>query len=388
MGKRTLYLMILVLVVLPLNGQDLKKSQEAFMEAEYFMVYGDYSDALPYYLRLYEQFPDNSNIAYRIGTCYLNTTGKKNLSIKYLEEAVTNMSAKYKEGALAQKSAPYEALYSLALSYRVNYQFVKAKEAFTRYKETLLDDDLENISFIDQQIATCDNAVKLMAKPVQFREENMGPLFNDEKSNFNPICSPDGKFFAFMTSLKFYDAVMFSKNVNGKWSAPVNITPEIQLDGDLFISCLSADGKLLLLSKDDDFNSDIYFSTFDGTKWTKAREMNKNINTRYWESHGFVNEDQTILIFASDRPGGFGGLDLYISRKDQKGEWGPAVNLGPEVNTQFNEDRPFLLNNGKTLFFASQGHSSMGGFDIFQSNLQTNNLWSKPENIGYPLNYT
>ncbi len=115
-------------------------------------------------------------------------------------------------------------------------------------------------------------------------------------------------------------------------------------------------------------------------------EMNRNINTRYWESHGFVNEDQTILIFASDRPGGFGGLDLYISRKDMKGEWGPAVNLGPEVNTQFNEDRPFLLNNGKTLFFASQGHSSMGGYDIFKSNLQTNNLWSIPENIGYPLN--
>jgi len=91
------------------------------------------------------------------------------------------------------------------------------------------------------------------------------------------------------------------------------------------------------------------------------------------------------MIFASDRPGGFGGLDLYISRK-AGGDWGPAVNLGPEINTPFNEYRPFLINNGKTLFFSSQGHKNMGGYDLFRSDLQSNNLWSQPENMGYPLN--
>ena len=209
--------------------------------------------------------------------------------------------------------------------------------------------------------------------------------FNDEKSNFNPLISADGKSFAYMVSLKFYDAVMFSRLVNGKWTPPVNITPELQSDGDFYISCLSADGKLLFLSKDDHINSDIYVSSYDGNSWSKTVKLNKNINTKYWESHGFISEDGNQLIFASDRPGGFGGLDLYISHK-VNGDWGPAVNLGPEINTQFNEDRPFLINNGKTLFFSSQGHENMGGYDLFRSDLQSNGLWSKPKNLGYPIN--
>jgi hypothetical protein len=228
-------------------------------------------------------------------------------------------------------------------------------------------------------------AKTLIANPVSFTEENTGQLFNDEKSNFNPVISADNKSFAFMVSLKFYDAIMFSRFLNGKWTAPVNITPEIQSDGDFYISCLSADGKTLFLSRDDNYNSDIYFSSYNGESWSKTIKLNKYINTKYWESHGFISEDGSQLIFASDRPGGFGGLDIYISHK-VNGDWGPAVNLGPEINTQFNEDRPFLINKGVTLFFSSQGHQNIGGYDMFRSEVQSNGLWSKPKNLGYPLN--
>ena len=117
------------------------------------------------------------------------------------------------------------------------------------------------------------------------------------------LISADGKSFAYMVSLKFYDAVMFSRLVNGKWTAPVNITPELQSDGDFYISCLSADGKLLFLSKDDNFNSDIYTSTFDGTSWTPTVKLNKNINTKYWESHGFISEDGEQLVFCFRQAG-------------------------------------------------------------------------------------
>ena len=92
------------------------------------------------------------------------------------------------------------------------------------------------------------------------------------------------------------------------------------------------------------------------------------------------------MIFSSDRPGGFGGLDLYLSKLMADGEWGPPMNMGPEINTPFNDDRPFLINNGTILFFASQGHYSMGGYDIFRSDLQSNGLWNKPKNLGYPVN--
>ena len=385
MRKRAICLFISFVLVVPLHAQVNKELQDSFLEAEYFMMNGDYSDALTYYLPLYQKLPDNSNLAYRIGVCYLNIPSKKNLSVDFLTIASKNMSAKRKEGSINQVAAPYDALYQLGKAYRVNFKFDQAKEAFTKYLATLLPDDHENVDFIKHEIEVCDKAKDFIAKPVSFSEENIGELFNDEKSQFNPLISADGKSFAFMSSLKFYDAIMFSKLMNGKWSAPINITPDLEVDGDYFISCLSSDGKLLFLSKDDNDNSDIYVSSYVGDTWTKIVKLNKNINTKYWESHGFISEDGNQLIFASDRPGGFGGLDLYISQK-VNGDWGTPVNLGPEINTQFNEDRPFLINHGKTIFFSTQGHESMGGYDIFRSDLQSNGLWSKPKNLGYPIN--
>jgi hypothetical protein len=311
--------------------------------------------------------------------------GKKDISVKYLEAAVKNISAKHKEGTVNQVAAPYDALYELAKAYRINYNFDKAKETYLRYRATLLPDDRENIEFIEHEIKVCDIAKILISKPVSFSVENMGELINDEKSNFNPAISADGKSFVYMSSLKFYDAVMYTRIVNGKWAGPVNIYPELQIDGDISISCISKDGKLLLLSKDDNYNSDIYSAAFDGTIWFPAVRLNKNVNTKYWESHAFITEDGNQLIFASDRPGGFGGLDLYISTKIN-GDWGPAINMGSDINTQFNEDRPFLANHSKVLIFSSQGHENMGGYDLFKSELQSTGSWKKPENMGYPLN--
>ena len=385
MSKRAVCLLFILLLIAPVYAQENKDLEDSFLEAEYFLMNESYSDALTYYLQLYEKLPDNANLAYCVGVCYLNIPGKKNLSIQYLENAIKNMSAKHKEGTLTQVAASYDALFELGRAYRINYRFDKAKETFTKYLATLLPDDHENIDFVRNEIKACEMAKDLIATPVAYAEENMGELFNDEKSNFNPLISADGKSFAYMVSLKFYDAVMFSRLVNGRWSAPVNITPELQSDGDFYISCLSADGKLLFLSKDDHVNSDIYVSSYDGKTWSKTVKLNKNINTKDWESHGFISEDGNQLVFASDRPGGFGGLDLYISRK-VNGDWGPAVNLGPEIYSQFNEDRPYLINNGKTLFFSSQGHENMGGYDIFRSDLQSNGLWSIPKNLGYPIN--
>lgn len=385
MIKRSAWLFISLFFCISIYAQDTKVLQETFLEAEYFLMSEDYSDALAFYLQLYEKLPENSNLAYRIGVCYLNIPGKKNLSIDYLENAVKNMSAKHKEGSISQIAAPYDALYNLGKAYRINFMFDKAKDAFVRYLGTLLPDDHQNLDFINHEIKVCDTAKDLISKPVAFTEENIGILFNDEKPNFSPLISADGKSFVYMVSLKFYDAIMFSRLVEDKWTAPINISPDIQSDGEVFISCLSADGKLLFLSKNDNYNSEIYSSSFDGNNWSKAIKLNKNINTKYWESHGFISEKGDQFVFASDRPGGYGGLDLYVSNK-VNGDWGPAVNLGPVINTQFNEDRPFLINNGKTVFFSSQGHTNMGGYDIFRSDLQSGGVWTEPKNLGYPFN--
>lgn len=385
MSKRIVCLFVTLVFYTIIFAQENKSLQDTFLEAEFFLMNEDYSDAINYYLPLYEKLPDNANLAYCIGVCYLNIPGKKNLSVEYLETAAKNISAKHKEGTINQIAAPYNALFYLAKAYRINFRFDKAKDAYIRYSGTLLPDDHENLDFINHEIEVCNMAKDIIDKPVAYSEETMGELFNDENANFNPLISADGKSFAYMVSLKFYDAVMFSRLVDGKWTAPVNITPELQSDGDLYISCLSSDGKLLFLSKDDNYNSDIYISSFNGISWKQTTKLNKNINTKYWESHGFISQSGDQFIFASDRPGGFGGLDLYISNKVND-DWGPAFNLGPEINTQFNEDRPFLINNSKTIFFSSQGHANIGGYDLFRADLQSNGLWSKPKNLGYPIN--
>jgi len=385
MSKRVVCMLITLAFCVSLSAQDNKILQESFLEAEYFFMNGDYTDAASSYHQLFDKLPENANISYRLGSCYLNTPGKKNLSIEYLEKATKNMSAKHKEGTVSQTSAPFDALFNLGKAYRVNYKFDKAIEAFKKYLNTLLPDDRENIDFINHEIQTCKMAGELISKPIEYSEENLGELFNDEKANFNPLISADGKSFVYKVTLKFYDAIMFSRLVQGKWTTPVNISPDLQLDGDLYISCLSADGKLLFLSINDNSNSDIYSSSFNGIIWSKPVLLNKNINTKYWDSNGFISEDGNQFVFASDRPGGSGGLDLYVSHKVD-GDWGPAVNLGTEINTQFNEDRPFLINKGKTLFFCSQGHENIGGYDLFRSDLLLNGSWDKPKNLGYPLN--
>jgi len=385
-SKKFALLLLVLTLVTAVRAQDNIRLQEAFYEAEYFLMRGDYADALPYYQGIYTVMPDNANIAFRIGLCYLNMEGSKNLAIEYLEKASQKVTAKYREGSLRQIEAPYEAIFFLGDAYRINYMFEKAKEAYSRYRETLLATDIENILFVDQQIASCNNAPAIMAEPVKFTLESVGDVINDSNDNFFPVVSADGKSIAYMSSMKFYDAIMFSRLVRNQWTPPVNITPQLQSDGDHYISYLSPNGTIMLLSKDDNINSDIWISNFDGTKWEPARKLKKDINTKYWEAHGYMTEDGSAMIFSSDRPGGFGGLDLYISKLNQEGEWGVPVNLGPEINTPFNDDRPFLINNGTILFFASQGHYNMGGYDIFRSDLQSNGLWSKPKNIGYPLN--
>ena len=170
MSKRLVCLLISVVLSLSLCAQENDSLQPAFLEAEYFLMNEDYADALNGYLQIYEKMPDNANIAYCIGVCYLNINGKKNLAVSYLEAASKNMSAMHKEGTLNEVTAPYDALFYLATAYRINYKFDKARETLIKYSGTLLPDDNENLDFINHEIEVCDMAKKLIAKPVSYSE--------------------------------------------------------------------------------------------------------------------------------------------------------------------------------------------------------------------------
>jgi len=383
---RTILCLLLVVFTGNLFSQSFRNNQEQFLEAEYFLMFEDYRDALSIYKNINEAYPDNYNVIHRIGLCYLNLPGHKDKSIAFLEKAASNTAATYREGSLKHKTAPYSALFDLATAYRVNYKFDLAKETFRRYYETLLPDDLENRNFIEHQIKVCDNAMEIIDKPVEFRIKNMGELINDSNANYNPVFADNNNAMVFMSSLKFYDAVFIARKIKNRWSSSINITPEIQSDGDLFVSCLTNNGRSLYFTKIVNEASYIYLSKYDETRWLPAKPLNKNINSKYWDAHAFVFDDGKKIIFASDRPGGYGGLDLYVSKLNDNGEWGEAVNLGAEINTPFNEDRPFISRSGKKLFFCSQGHYNMGGFDLFSAKLAKTGNWENVTNLGYPLN--
>jgi tetratricopeptide (TPR) repeat protein len=369
------------------SSQSRTESKNNFYYAEMSVLFEDYKEALPQYLKLLKIYPDNSNFKYRIGQCYTNAPGEKDKAISYLEDAVKNINPKYKEGKFRETGAPYDALYYLANAYRINNQLDKALETYELFRHNL-DTEVYDSNVVNLQIQSCLNARELMNIPLYIKEKNLGNLINEANSEFNPVVSDDEKMLVFSRTGAFYDAILYSTNTNGQWSGPLNMNELLVVDRDIYPTSLSKDGTTLYLYSSADYDGIIYTSRFENGKWAPIVKLNENINTKYWESHATISHDNKKLYFTSNRKGTLGGLDIYVSSRDSTGDWGPAVNLGPVINTPYNEESPFLSNDDKTLFFSSRGHFNMGGYDIFYSTLLDNGQWSVPLNVGFPLNST
>ncbi|MBN1184762.1 MAG: PD40 domain-containing protein [Bacteroidales bacterium] len=388
--KRFVLSCLLFLIVLNFSYSQVINDafREVFTDAEYFLVEESYYDALLEYDQLYKNgFKDNANINYRMGICYLNIPGKKDKAIPFLEKAIQNVSASYIEGSLKEVHAPLDALLYLGNAYRVNNQLEKACVAYKKYIEQD-SKNIENVEYSKKQIEACSNAKELIQTSLILISQNLGAPVNTNANNFKAVVSADESRIVYVTEQKFYDAIMQSDKKDGKWDEPVNLTPQVQSDGDQYPCYLSPDGNILLLSKEDFFNSDIYISTYSNGEWKKSTSVGKVINTKYWESHACLSPDGNTMYFASNRKGGIGGMDIYYSVKGANGEWTEPVNIGSPINTELNEDTPFILGDGKTLYFSSQGHKNMGGFDIFYTKKNDDGTWTEPENIGYPINTT
>ncbi len=390
-GKQILITFIFLLTgltaVFPQQNLTRAEIKQKFVEGNSFFLFEEYSDALPYYLELLKIYPDNNNLNYRVGICYLNIPGQKDKSIAYLEKAVKDISPKYRENSIREVHAPMDAWFYLGNAYRVNNKLDKALEAYQYFLDHLDPKKYEK-KVVEDQIQACNNAKKLESQPMYLAEKDLQKPINSRFSDYRPAVSGDEKVLVFTRKLPFYDAVFFTKKENGVWTPPLNLTPELGIDQDFYSASLSFDGKTLYLYKNDEYDGNIYVSKFDGQNWSKVIRLNDNINTKYWESHACVTKDGKTLYFTSNRKGGFGGLDIYVSKRDSTGDWGPAVNLGPVINSPYNEETPFISEDGKTLFFSSRGHYNMGGYDIFYSNLLDNGEWTPPLNMGYPINTT
>jgi outer membrane protein OmpA-like peptidoglycan-associated protein/tetratricopeptide (TPR) repeat protein len=363
--------------------------REYFLDAEFFLAEEEYIDALYDYTELYNNgFKDNANINYRIGICYLNIPGQKERSISFFLESIKNLKNNNRDSEFREEKAPMDAYLYLGNAYRVNNMLDKAIEAYNSYKEMLPSSDKAGLDYVNHEIEACHSARQFIDNPVEIRKTNLGKPINGNSSNFKAVISGDGKSLLYMNELPFYDAVYYSVLKDGIWTDPVNITPQLQSDGDQYVTSVSYDGTTLYLTKEDNFNSDIYFSKLKDSIWQAAVPVSNKINTKYWESHASISKDGNTLYLASNRRGGFGGTDIYKSILNEEGEWSKPENLGSVINTSLNEDTPFITEDGKVLYFSSQGHGNMGGYDIFKSTTDESGTWSKPENLGYPVNTT
>ncbi|MBL4657546.1 MAG: PD40 domain-containing protein, partial [Flavobacteriales bacterium] len=294
---------------------------------------------------------------------------------------------------------------SLGQAYHLKGDLDKAVEEYNKYKATLSASQLEKddvVFFLGQ----CEYAKTLMDKPVKVTIKNMGSNINSEYPDYAPSVTLDGKTVIFTSRRSdtkgkgrdnydhgFFEDVYTSNydESSSSWSVAEGIQGRINTVFHDASMSISPDGTEIYVYKNAPTTTksgDIYVSKKGSTgKWSKPKGMpGKSINTSYFESSACLSADGNMLYFVSERKkGGFGHGDIYSVKRISRKEWGEAKNLGPVINTEQDEIGVFIHPDGKTLFFSSKGHNCIGGYDIFRT-VFTDGTWSKPENLGYPIN--
>jgi outer membrane protein OmpA-like peptidoglycan-associated protein len=372
----------------PNDKKGLKEAQSNIANGDKFFAagIGKYTEAIEFYMKANNFNPNNALLNYKIGKCYLFTIDKHK-AIIFLEKA-HQLKANI-EG---------DVVYLIAQAYQGIHEFEKAIDKYREYKNVLTPKYLaESGKEIDRRVKECQTGIELMKNPVRVFIDNMGPEVNTQYPEYSPIINADESMIIYTTRRntttggnldpndgKYYEDIFISYKSGKEWGTPQN--PGKPLNSDLHDATvgLSPDGQKLFVYRGDN-GGDIYECDLKGNTWTKPERLNKNINTKYHESSASLSPDGRKLYFVSDKPGGFGGRDIYVSELDKKGNWGPAQLLPGTINTPFDEEAVFMHPDGKTLYFSSKGHNTMGGYDIFKS-VHENGQWSTPENLGYPIN--
>lgn len=387
--RLTLTFLSLLVFSFSLAAQSKGEKKKIFARAESHFLYEEYELANPLYLLL--DSPDNLNILYKIGTSYVNIPGEKQKAIPYLESAVEYAAYDANPTSFREKRAPLDAYFSLAKAYLIDNNTEDALKTLNKFRELASDTEdkggMKNVRYIDQLISSCRNAIEIQKSPLDIIKQDLGPDFSQGSINDNPAVSFDGNTIAFTERRGMVSAVFVSRKVNGRWETPVEITRTVEAGEDCSTCSLNSDGTELFLYKNDGYDGNIFSSVFSDGRWNPIKKLNRNINTRFYESHAAISADGKTLYFTSNREGGTGGLDIYYAVRDFSGDWGPAVNMGTGINTPYNEDTPFITISDSLLYFSSEGHRNMGGYDIFISKRE-NSSWSAPWNIGYPINTT
>jgi outer membrane protein OmpA-like peptidoglycan-associated protein len=258
---------------------------------------------------------------------------------------------------------------------------------------------LQNESIAKQRIeqvrlwkACAEFSMQNMRNEIKFNPRKLSDTVNAFAQQYFPVLTADEQQLIYTRRLGASDEydedmVISTKDKNGNWTAPQTISPKINTRYNEGTCTISADGRQLIFTSCLGMNGrcDLFESRKTGDTWSAPKNLGQQVNSAAWESQPSLSADGRVLYFVSDRKGGIGRADIYVSVQNSPGEWTRAANLGPGINTAYDERSPFIHANGRTLFFATNGRPGFGGYDIFWSDL-ADSTWSKPANFGYPIN--
>jgi hypothetical protein len=395
------YISILILSTLGYSfsfAQNGNSNGEKFAQGNKLLLKKNYSGALICFLDNYGTDSLNNNLNYKIGLCYINLSGKGGMAVKFLENAVKNISKEYDPNNNAEKAAPTLAYYYLGVACQLSYHFAEASTNLKIYKKSLTAADKTQMEEVSHRITQCNTARMFIMAPNNARLINFGDSVNSQYADYNPLVSQDVSTVIFTSrrsSNKNSDALpdgeyhsriyISNSKPDSTWGLAHLCGPNINSFIDNTACCISADGQAMLLYCNDGKAGALYQTRMGDNDWDVPLKMGSDVNTGNSTS-ACISPDGNALYFVSDRPGGMGGKDIWRCVKLPNGAWSKSLNLGEPINSPYNEESPFMHGDGRTFFFSSEGHNSMGGYDIFFSQLLDSGKFSEPFNLGYPIN--
>jgi len=399
--KKILYILIICLSYNVSFAQDkpfdkklFKEQKSEFKEAlghisegdDLMMGYpADYRAAVNEYLKANKFNPNSADLNYKIGICYYNFDKFKMKT--FIEKA-------YK---LKPTVSPDVNFY-LGVAYHLEGKWQEAIDQYNIFGTRATAELIDLKILATRKVQECKNGQKLESQKARVWIDNLGTAINTQYPDYAPVISTDEGIMIFTARRPeaeemspfggYFEDLYESERTEGVWSKSVNMGKPVNVKGqhDATIG-LSPDGHTLFVYNDDKGAGDILISTDEDGTWSKPIRLGKNINTKdYHEPDASLSFDGKILYFTSNKPGGFGGHDIYTSEWDaEKEKWGPATNIGDVLNTPYEERSVFIHPDGETMYFASTGHNTMGGYDLFYSKL-VDGKWQEPVNFGPPLN--
>jgi hypothetical protein len=355
-------------------------------EARSLVDAGQWEDAYRIYKRLLPLDTAFAEVPYGIGLCETNMPELRDRAAGHFEAAVRN-------GSL-------EGKYQLALEYHRQQRFDEEVAQLEEYRKRG-GRDMTNEE-VDRRLAIARTAKELTAAPVHVRIRNMGAAINSPVNDYCPLVNADGNMMYFTSrrsgtlggikdeSGQFFEDIYTSERIDEAWTNATNVGRPLNSYMQDATVGLSPDGNEMIIYRASQAvpNGDLFLTQKVQGAWQAPERMTDRINSDAQEPSATISPDGSEIYFSSDRPGGFGGRDLYRIRRLPNGEWSLPLNLGPNINTANDEDAPFMHSDGTTLFFSSNGHNTMGGYDIFKASLTDPdmNVWDTPENMGSPLN--